>query len=232
MRRVNDDRDVSAGSARYVAAGAGSLLAAATIPDGALAAGEGVATQQPQTDALPSFRFALGEQKPTTYAGGYFREASVLEFPASENIAGVLVTLHPGGIRELHWHANATEWAYVISGHCRVSVTDPQGHCEITDFSAGDVWYFRAAMATQSRRSGPAIASSSKCSTTDTFPASRPSAAPTGSRTRRRRCWRRISACRLRYSPTSPSARCSSAQGRSRDPCRAIRPSDRRTLGR
>ena len=59
-----------------------------------------------------------------------------------ENIAGVLVTLHPGGIRELHWHANATEWAYVISGRCRVSVTDPQGHTEITDFAAGDVWYF------------------------------------------------------------------------------------------
>jgi oxalate decarboxylase len=124
------------------AAGAGGLLAATSAVESAHAAGAAEATPPAETDALPSFRFALGEQKPNSYAGGYFQEASVLEFPASENIAGVLVTLHAGGLRELHWHANATEWAYVISGRCRVSVTDPQGHIEIADFAAGDVWYF------------------------------------------------------------------------------------------
>jgi oxalate decarboxylase len=124
------------------AAGAGGLLAATAIGTDTQAAAGAEASSQSQDDELPSFRFALGEQKPTVYSGGYFREASVLEFPASENIAGVLVNLAPGGIRELHWHANATEWAYVISGHCRVTVTDPAGHCEIMDFAAGDVWYF------------------------------------------------------------------------------------------
>jgi oxalate decarboxylase len=52
------------------------------------------------------------------------------------------MTLKPGGLRELHWHANAAEWAYVIKGHCRVTVLDPEGHCEIKDFGPGDVWYF------------------------------------------------------------------------------------------
>ena len=50
--------------------------------------------------------------------------------------------LEPGGLRELHWHANAAEWAYVIKGGCRVTTIDPQGHCEIVDFGEGDVWYF------------------------------------------------------------------------------------------
>src|SRR5262245_1973358 len=96
------------------AVGAGSILAATTLQESARAAGASESLPQATAEALPSFRFPLGEQKPVTYEGGYFREASVLEFPASENIAGVLVNLAPDGIRELHWHANATEWAYVI----------------------------------------------------------------------------------------------------------------------
>jgi oxalate decarboxylase len=124
------------------AAGAGGLLAAATVGADALAANAEAPTSASEGDALPSFRFALGEQKPVTYDGGHFREASVVEFPASENIAGVLVDLVPGGVRELHWHANAAEWAYVISGRCRTTITDPEGHCEIADFAAGDVWFF------------------------------------------------------------------------------------------
>ena len=50
--------------------------------------------------------------------------------------------LKPGGLRELHWHANAAEWAYVIEGKVRVTVVDPQGRLEIVDFGPGDVWYF------------------------------------------------------------------------------------------
>jgi len=52
------------------------------------------------------------------------------------------MTLEPGGLRELHWHANAAEWAYVIEGRCRVTTIDPENRCEIVDFSPGDVWYF------------------------------------------------------------------------------------------
>jgi oxalate decarboxylase len=91
---------------------------------------------------LPSFRFALGAQPPHMYDGGWAKEATVAEFPVSEKLAGVLMTLEPGTVRELHWHANAAEWAYVIDGRCRVTTIDPAGHSEIVDFDAGDVWYF------------------------------------------------------------------------------------------
>jgi len=66
----------------------------------------------------------------------------VADFPVSEKLAGVLMQLSPGALRELHWHANAAEWAYVINGRCRVTTIDPQAHSEIVDFDAGDVWYF------------------------------------------------------------------------------------------
>ena len=95
-----------------------------------------------QGKELPSFRFSLGAQPLQTYDGGWSKEATVANFPVSEKLAGVLMQLAPGGLRELHWHANAAEWAYVIRGHCRVTTIDPQGYSEIVDFGPGDVWYF------------------------------------------------------------------------------------------
>jgi uncharacterized cupin superfamily protein len=87
---------------------------------------------------LPSFRFPLGSQPTKTFNGGTAKEATVVEFPVSEKLAGVYMTLEPGGLRELHWHANAAEWAYVIEGRCRVTTIDPENQCEIVDFGPGD----------------------------------------------------------------------------------------------
>jgi oxalate decarboxylase len=91
---------------------------------------------------LPSFRYPLGEKPAKTYDGGWAKEATVAEFPVSDKIAGVLMQLSPGGLRELHWHANAAEWAYVLKGRCRVTTIDPQNRSQIADFGPGDVWYF------------------------------------------------------------------------------------------
>jgi oxalate decarboxylase len=91
---------------------------------------------------LPSFRYPLCSKPTKTFDGGTAKEANVTEFPVSEKLAGVYMTLEPGALRELHWHANAAEWAYVIEGNCRVTTIDPQNQCEIVDFGPGDVWYF------------------------------------------------------------------------------------------
>lgn len=50
--------------------------------------------------------------------------------------------LAPGSMRELHWHANAAEWAYVVSGNCRTTVLHPDGGSATDSFGPGDVWYF------------------------------------------------------------------------------------------
>jgi len=128
------------------AAAAGGMLAAAGGTE-ALAQGQGQPWFGPTAPLLagkelPSFRFNLGAITPKTWEGGWAKQATVAEFPVSEKLAGVLMSLKPGALRELHWHANAAEWAYVIKGQCRITVTDPQGHTEIADFNVGDVWYF------------------------------------------------------------------------------------------
>lgn len=94
------------------------------------------------TKALPSFRYRLEQKEPRLGPGGITRGASVHDFPASIGIAGVSMRLQPGAMREMHWHANAAEWAYVISGSCRTTVLHPDGGSATNDFYAGDVWYF------------------------------------------------------------------------------------------
>jgi oxalate decarboxylase len=93
-------------------------------------------------DELPTFRFALEKSEGKVVGGNSAREATVKQLPISKGIAGVSMRLEPGGIRELHWHATAAEWAFVIEGRCRTTVIDPEGHAETNDFDPGDIWYF------------------------------------------------------------------------------------------
>jgi len=92
--------------------------------------------------ALPTFKFALEASKGRVEQGNSAKEATVTQLPISKGIAGVTMRLAPGAMRELHWHATAAEWAYVVSGRVRTTVFDPHGHAETNDFDPGDIWYF------------------------------------------------------------------------------------------
>lgn len=89
-----------------------------------------------------SFKYELEKKEPHLGEGGITRGASVRDFPASIGLAGVSMRLAPGGMRELHWHANAAEWAYVVDGNCRTTIVHPDGTTYIDTFSPGDTWYF------------------------------------------------------------------------------------------
>ena len=93
---------------------------------------------------LPSFRYPLGEKPAETFDGGTAKEANVTGFPVSDKLAGVYMTLEPGALRELHWHANAAEWAYVIEGRCRVTTIDPENQAESRGFRSGRCLVFSA----------------------------------------------------------------------------------------
>jgi oxalate decarboxylase len=55
--------------------------------------------------------------------------------------AMAFVTVHPGGLRELHWHPNADEWQYYISGKGRMTVIPAGNRARTMDFQTGDVGY-------------------------------------------------------------------------------------------
>src|SRR6201990_2595626 len=91
---------------------------------------------------LPTFKFALEKSEGKVIGDSFGKEATVEQLPISKGIAGVSMKLEPGAMRELHWHATAAEWAFVLEGQVRTTVIDPQGNAEINDFGPGDVWLF------------------------------------------------------------------------------------------
>ena len=62
-------------------------------------------------EPLANFKYDIESTTGWVGEAGSAKEATVAEFPASQNIAGVSMRLKPGAIRELHWHAIAAECA-------------------------------------------------------------------------------------------------------------------------
>lgn len=119
--------------------------AAGTAVDGQ--SGGGQQTYQVGKDSgkhepLPDFKFDLEATRGWVGEAGSAKEATVAEFPISQSIAGVSMRLAPGGIRELHWHAIAAEWAFVVKGRVRTTVIAPNGQAATDEFDPGDIWYF------------------------------------------------------------------------------------------
>jgi|SRR5215469_3969727 len=75
--------------------------------------------------------------------GGEVRIVDSRSFKVSATFAAAIVTVHPGGIRELHWHPNADEWQYFIRGAARMTVFATGGRARTMDFQAGDVGYIQ-----------------------------------------------------------------------------------------
>src|SRR6266581_4014536 len=89
---------------------------------GALEADQKAAAGIPGKSPI-DFAFRTMEMPPTKRTkGGEVRIVDSSKFKASTTVAMAMVTVHPGGLRELHWHPNADEWQYYISGKGRMTV--------------------------------------------------------------------------------------------------------------
>jgi oxalate decarboxylase len=93
-----------------------------------------------------SFDFKPSGMKPNKVSkGGEVKIVDRKVWPAT-NIAAAIVTLKPGGLRELHWHPNEDEWQYYVSGKGRMTVFSAGGHARTMDFEEGDVGYVDRSM--------------------------------------------------------------------------------------
>jgi oxalate decarboxylase len=100
-----------------------------------------------ETGPVPnSYAFFASKMQPTKVtAGGSVKIVDRSNFPAT-NIAAAIVTLKPGGLRELHWHPNEDEWQYYVKGTGRMTVFTAGGHARTMDFHEGDVGYIDRSM--------------------------------------------------------------------------------------
>ena len=103
------------------------------------------ADQQSAAGALgkspKDFGFRTMEMRPTKQTkGGEIRIVDSRNFKVTTT-AMAMVTVHPGGMRELHWHPNADEWQYYIAGKGRMTVVATGNKARTMDFQEGDVGY-------------------------------------------------------------------------------------------
>jgi oxalate decarboxylase len=90
------------------------------------------------------FSFRPAERNPDKETRG--GEVTIIDssvFEVSTTVAVAIVTVHPGGMRELHWHPNADEWQYYIGGKARMTVVGTGARARTMDFEAGDVGYIQ-----------------------------------------------------------------------------------------
>jgi oxalate decarboxylase len=97
----------------------------------------------PRTDhgSVPNLKWPFSLSHNRLEDGGWARETTARELPASQSMAGVNMRLVAGGVRELHWH-KASEWAYVLAGRARITAVDQLGRTFVDDVRKGDLWFF------------------------------------------------------------------------------------------
>lgn len=88
----------------------------------------------PSTDAgnVANMKWSFADSHIRIEEGGWTRQTTVRELPASNQLASVNMRLDEGVIRELHWHKEA-EWAYVLDGEVRITALDYEGGNFIDD---------------------------------------------------------------------------------------------------
>jgi oxalate decarboxylase len=92
------------------------------------------------------FVFSLGGLPPNVEnRSGTVQIADSRNFKVSKTIAAALVTVKPGGMREMHWHPNADEWQYYLRGKGRATVFNTGPQAISADFHAGDIGYIKKA---------------------------------------------------------------------------------------
>ena len=95
-------------------------------------------------EAEEDFRFPLDDLAPQIVTeGGAVTKCDESNFPAlaGNDAAVYLLTLKPGGLREPHWHPNAWELDYCVSGNGRLGVVTPESTESIVVLGPGDVGF-------------------------------------------------------------------------------------------
>jgi len=93
----------------------------------------------PQGKIKRWYSFKRSKQTTKRFKKGTVTIVDSTDFKISTTVASALVELEQGGLREMHWHPNADEWSFFISGRARVTIFAAEGNARTFDYMAGDV---------------------------------------------------------------------------------------------
>ncbi|CAI7635635.1 unnamed protein product [Penicillium manginii] len=103
---------------------------------------QNVTTSSGVVPRTQSYSYHFSEQKAHEVAGGSVKIVDPSTFPIASNFSAAVVTVHPGGMREIHWHPSSDEWTFFIKGQGRATLFTAPEAANTFDFMAGDVGYF------------------------------------------------------------------------------------------
>lgn len=103
---------------------------------------QNVTTSAGLVPRIQSFSYHLSEQPAHEVAGGNVKIADPTSFPIASNFSAAIVTVHPGALREIHWHPSSDEWTFFIRGQGRATLFTAPDSATTFDYRAGDVAYF------------------------------------------------------------------------------------------
>ncbi|EED13345.1 oxalate decarboxylase, putative [Talaromyces stipitatus ATCC 10500] len=89
-----------------------------------------------------SYSYHFSSQPAQQLEGGSVKIVDPLSFPIASGFSAALVTINPGGMREIHWHPSSDEWTFFIQGRGRATLFTPPSKATTFDYLAGDVAYF------------------------------------------------------------------------------------------
>lgn len=109
--------------------------------------------RQPVPQDIEQVRKELGADKMTgkyvfrgkdipasKWPGGATKVIDVKNFDVT-SMAMLMIEIEPGGMREIHWHPDADEIQYYLTGQARMTVFNSVANARTFDYTAGDVGY-------------------------------------------------------------------------------------------
>ncbi|WP_421694035.1 cupin domain-containing protein [Aestuariivirga sp.] len=101
---------------------------------------ETVRAQLPAAPPKYPYTWHGSSKQPQPYPGGTAKVIDAGDFPATA-MAALVMDIEPGGMRELHWHPDADEWQFYMTGQARMTVFDATAKARTFNYNPGDVGF-------------------------------------------------------------------------------------------
>lgn len=94
--------------------------------------------KQPIKPIPSKYKFNIeASPKPILTKGGYLQLATKTNLPILDGLGILGFGLNPKGVVEPHWHTNAGELVYIVTGKTKITVLAPDGKLETLEVNAG-----------------------------------------------------------------------------------------------
>lgn len=101
----------------------------------------GAVAGTPVAAAPSAYSVTIDQLAVTSLTGGTVQPLTDQQIPKLEGVTVFPLSAVPYGLREPHWHPNAAELNYCVSGEAQIGIVAPDGNVQTFAVNAGDIAY-------------------------------------------------------------------------------------------